>query len=148
MDTEEIITELFKRTRLSVEPNDPIFLIVELNRIILEQEGDLIAGRVSSVADGFERITRRSADELIDTINKASSVLQAQIVTFEASANKLSVPDYLVATHPPERGQEAESLEGGFKKLFIHWALISSIFASGLFVGLFISGFMWVFFRQ
>ena len=148
MDTEEIITELFKRTRLSVEPNDPVFLIVELNRIILEQEGDLIAGRVSSVADGFERITRRSADELIDTINKASSVLQAQIVTFEASANKLSIPDYLTEKHPPEVEQRAESVEDSFKQQFVHWALISSIFGSGLFVGLFLAGFMWVFFKQ
>ena len=146
MDTGEIISKLFHRTRLVVDEKDPIFLVVELNKIILENEADEIANRISVVAEGFEHITRRSADELIETINKASSVLQTQITSFEASVQKLSVPDYLATTLSSEAGKQSdEGVE--FKKQFQQWLLIAGIYGFGLVTGFLISGFMWVFFR-
>lgn len=145
---EEIITELYRRTRMSVDPKDPIFLVVELNNILLEKHSDLIAERVSVVADGFERTSQRGADELIEAINKASSVLQSQLVIFEASAQKISVPEYLkvqnqtAAGDLPKQGSDAE-----FKERFEKAIIYVVVFGAGLVLGLLIAGFMWVFFR-
>lgn len=148
MDNEEIVTELFRRTRQKVDPQDPVFLVVELNQIIMEDKANQIAERVSVVADGFERITRRSADEFIDAINNASSVLQGQVTALEAAAQKVTVPEYLAKKHPGEELAESKGkADGDFKKEFVHTMTIAGIFGFGLVCGLLIAGFMWVFFR-
>lgn len=146
MDTQDLNTELYRRTRQKIDPDDPAFLLVVLNQILLEKEADEIGGRVGVIADGFERITRRSADELIDAINKASSVLQGQATALEAAALKVSVPEFLGQKYPDAEiaAPAVAQAEGG--QLLGMWASIG-FYAAGLVTGLCIAGLLWVFFK-
>lgn len=145
MDTQSINTELYRRTGRKVDVDDPAFMLVVLNQILLEQQAGEISERVAVVADGFERQTRRSADELIETVNKVSSVIQGQVTLLEATALKVSVPELIQQKYPNEGRQEVSTAHGA-DSVAGSWVWVG-FYAAGVITGLCVAGLAWVFFK-
>lgn len=145
---EQVRTELYRRTGKTVDSSDPAFLIVEINRILLESSADSVAGRMSTVADGFERVMQVAIDSQTRVVNEASAVIQNQVTALEAAAMKLSVPQYLEVVHPVNTEKKgALSADELFRERVQGNLILLGVFSLGLALGLLISGFIWVFFR-
>ncbi|MDD2892567.1 MAG: hypothetical protein PHF20_01440 [Halothiobacillaceae bacterium] len=145
MDSQELSAELYRRTRKKIDPNDPAFMLVVLNEILLEQSANDIGERTAIIADGFEHTTRRGTDELIEAINKASAVIQGQVTTLEAAALKISVPELVAQKHPEaELEKPTPQIEQGSMP-----GMLASVwfYAAGVLTGFFLAGLGWIFIR-
>lgn len=144
MKKEEVITELYRRTRVSVDEDDPVLIILALAEIILESQSDVTAERVSLIANGFERSAEKTSNSIVEVLNKSAGILQGLLVQIEASKTNLSIPEYLEVKHPKTKEEKDDE---SFKERFTKLALTCAIFSMGALFAFLVSGFMWVFFR-
>lgn len=144
MTNQDIIDELFKRTRIAVPHDDPVLIVLALANIILENQSDITGERISVIAAGFEHTAEKTAASIVETLNKAAGILQLQLNEIEAAKKNISLPDLLDEKYsPPEITNGEDSFKAQFKK----YAMPAGIFALGALFAFFVSGFMWVFFR-
>lgn len=144
MTNQKIIDELFKRTRIVVPHDDPVLNILALANIILENQSDITAERISVIAAGFEHTAEKTADSIVETLNKAAGILQLQLNEIEATKKSISLPELLDEKYEQPR---PEKRENSFKEKFFKTLIPVGIFSLGLVFGLLICGFLWVFFR-
>lgn len=144
MRNEEVITELFRRTRLTVDADDPVLIILALAEIILENQSDVTAERVSLIANGFERSAEKTSNSIVEVLNKSAGILQGLLSQIEAAKVNLSLPEYLEVKHPKTK---EETQVDSFKERFTKVAIVCGIFSLGACFAFFVSGFMFVFFR-
>lgn len=143
MTNKEIIDELYKRTRIAVREDDPVLLILALANIILENQSDITGERISVIASGFEHTAEKTANSIVETLNKAAGILQLQLNEIEASKQSISLPELLEEKYPAQDTKPAAT----FKGKFTNYAMPAGVFALGATFAFFVSGFMWVFFR-
>lgn len=144
LSNDEIVDELYKRMRVVVSTDDPVLIVAELSKIIIEQQSDIIASRLSNVATGFERSAQKNADSYIESMNKSLGILQGYLITLEAMQQQKPVALLLDEKHPKS---DYENREDSFKERFIQVSLYAGVFAIGSVFAFLVSGFMWVFFR-
>lgn len=143
MTNNEVIQELYRRNRTIVPDDDPVLVIVALAEIILEGQSDITAERVSVIASGFEHTAEKTANSIIETLNKAVGILQLQLNEIEACQKKITLPELLEAKYPTSSVITSE--ESSMAK-FHKAVIVAGIFSLGATFAFLISGFMWVFF--
>lgn len=144
MTNQEIIDELYKRTRIVVPHDDPVLIILALANIILENQSDITGERISVIAAGFEHTAEKTADSIVETLNKAAGILQLQLNEIEAAKKSISLPELLDEKYEQPR---PEKREDSFKEKLFKTLIPVGIFSLGSVFGLLICGFLWVFFR-
>lgn len=96
--SKEVVDELFRRTRIAVGENDPLVLTFHLANIILEKQSDLTAERVSVIAAGFEHTAEKTANSIVETLNKSAGILQLLLNEIAAAKKSISLPELLIPT--------------------------------------------------
>lgn len=144
MTSQEIIDEIYKRTRIVLPHDDPVLIQFALANIILENQSDITGERIAVIAAGFEHTAEKTADSIVETLNKAAGILQLQLNEIEAAKKNISLPDLLDEKYSPP---EIKKVDDFFKAQFMKYAMPAGIFALGALFAFFVSGFMWVFFR-
>jgi len=145
MTNDEVIQELYRRNRTIVPNDDPVLVIVALAEIILESQSNVTAERVSVIASGFERTAEKTANSIVETLNKAVGILQLQLNEIEAYQQKITLPELLDVKYPTTTTDK--NLVESFMAKFHKEAIVAGIFSLGAIFAFLISGFMWVFFR-
>lgn len=140
---QEIIDELFRRTRIALSEDDPALIILTLARIAFENQSDITGERISVIASGFEHTAEKTATSIIESLNKAAGILQLQLNEIEAAKKSVSLPELLEKKYSPPGAAAEES----FKERFFRYAMPAGVFALGSFFAFFVCGFMWVFFK-
>jgi len=142
MTNDEVIQELYRRNRTIVPNDDPVLVIVALAEIILESQSDVTAERVSVIASGFERTAEKTANSIVETLNKAVGILQLQLNEIEAYQQKITLPELLNIKYPTTT--DKNPVESSMAK-FHKEAIVAGIFSLGAIFAFLICGFMWVF---
>lgn len=143
-DNKSVVDELYRRTRIAVSENDPALVMLALANMILESQSDLAAERVSAISAGFEHTAEKTANSIVESLNKAFGILQRQLNEIEAAKKSISLPDLLEEKYSKS---EAKTPDDDFKAKFQKTAITAGTFALGATFAFLISGFMWVFFR-
>jgi len=141
---QKVLDELYKRTGIAFGEDDPVLHLLALSNIILENQSDIAAERVSVIAAGFEHTAERTANSIVASLNKAFGILQLQLNEIEAAKKSISLPTLLEVKYspPPETKQPGEAV----KDKFVRYLFPAGVFALGASFAFLVSGFMWVFF--
>jgi hypothetical protein len=99
--TGDLITAVFAKTGYKITRDDPAFILVELNRLMLENEAAAIADKLSQVTDDFDKTATNNINLWIDTANQATGIFQKKISELEAKVSGLSLPDFLALAEKP-----------------------------------------------
>jgi hypothetical protein len=100
--TSDLITAVFAKTGFKISRDDPAFILVELNRLILENEAAALSDKLALVTKNFDKTATDNVNLWIDTANQATGIFQKKILELEAKVNGLSLPDFLEKRQVPE----------------------------------------------
>ena len=71
MDRTKLIALIVEKTGVKLDQNDPAFVLVELNKAILEDASEKIAANLTDAAKKFEVTTTTNVDNFVDVANEA-----------------------------------------------------------------------------
>lgn len=85
-DLQRLIAEVAARNRIRIEPDDPLFAVVTLNQLVLEETAECLLQRVEATIAGFEtsihqvenRAGKVLAQRLKESLADAQRALQNQ----------------------------------------------------------------------
>lgn len=78
MDQGKLIGEIVQRFGVKLDKDDPAFLLVELNRLVLEQAGDDLAGKLGELPGQVEAAGQRMLAELATRVTKQIDGAEAE----------------------------------------------------------------------
>jgi len=82
-DVKQLITEVRARNGIRVEPDDPIFALVTLNELVLEQVArrvsEEITTRLVAFNDGMNKTERRAGVLLAQDVKEAGAHIRAEL---------------------------------------------------------------------
>lgn len=73
MDRSKLIALIVEKTGVKLDPDDPAFVLVELNQISLEEAAEKISINLNIAANKFEKTTTQNVDNFVDVANEALS---------------------------------------------------------------------------
>lgn len=73
MERNKLIALIVEKTGVKLDPDDPAFVLVELNKISLEEAAEKIAVDLNNAANKFDRTTTQNVDNFVDVANEALS---------------------------------------------------------------------------
>ena len=73
MDKRQLAATLFEKTGVKLTEDDPAFLLVDLNLLVLESERGKAAKDLNQATDQFQAVTTRSIDDFVSVANEALS---------------------------------------------------------------------------
>lgn len=142
MDRRRIIAALVEKTGIKLDEDDPAFLLVELNMLLLEHRTREAARELDSAAEKFSAVAAHNADDFVSVANEALSKfiqrtreLIAAIDTASANAKAIqaaplpAVPAPAVSPSSPAARSSVTWVAGAL------WWLLPSIFGGGALVG-------------
>jgi hypothetical protein len=100
-DLQRLMAEVAIRNKIRIEPDDPLFAVVTLNQLVLEETAQRLLERVEATITGFEtsihRVENRAgkmlAQRLKEAATEAQRVLQGDVSSAcaraQESANRL-----------------------------------------------------------
>jgi hypothetical protein len=85
-DLQRLVAEVAARNKIRIEPDDPLFAVVTLNQLVLEETAECLLRRVEATIAGFEtsihqtenRAGRVLAQRLKESLAEAQRALQNQ----------------------------------------------------------------------
>lgn len=90
MDKRNIVSELFARTGVKLDEDDPALLLVEINQIMLDQREGNIAKPLDEIARKFHETATAQADDFVRLANE--TLKKFGIKTNEIKALLASAP--------------------------------------------------------
>ncbi|MDI1298608.1 hypothetical protein [Methylotenera sp.] len=70
MDKQDVIAEIYKLTGIGLDKDDPAFLLVELNRLMLDSRADEVIIRLDQSIDKLNQERANHLNELVSTSNE------------------------------------------------------------------------------
>ena len=70
MNKRQMIAALFEATGIKISEDDPAFLLVELNRLMLDGEVRKAAKELEDVTDKFRDVTIKNVDDFVSVANE------------------------------------------------------------------------------
>lgn len=140
MDKRQLIAALVEKTGVKLDEDDPAFLLVDLNLMVLESRTSLAADQLARATQEFNAVTTRNVDDFVAVANEALSKFMQRTTELKSTLEGMALgrqvvlPADAMATAVPvsHMGQAA-------KPLAMLWWLAPLIFAFGLVVGLYLS---------
>ena len=139
MDKRQLVAALVEKTGVKLDEDDPAFLLVDLNLMILESRMSEAAKQLATATQEFNAVTTRNVDDFVAVANEALSKFMQRTsemkTTLDAMAfGKAAVP--VVFTAPPAAATHVSEAKAQAAML---WWLVPLVFATGLVVGLSLS---------
>lgn len=134
MDRNKLIALIVEKTGIKLDPDDPAFVLVELNRISLEEAAEKIAADLSNAANKFERTTTQNVDNFVDVANEALSKFIQKTKELTSTIDSVNIQHKEVKYVSENKKNEPSSLQ-------LHWLIPVLMFFSGTVFGVLLAIF-------
>lgn len=139
MDKRQLVAALVEKTGVKLDEDDPAFLLVDLNLMVLESRTSEAARHLANATQEFNAVTTRNVDDFVAVANEALSKFMQRTSEIKAALDEMGLgknPPPVVVTAPVIAGTQA----GAMKPLAaMLWWLVPPVFAAGLVTGLSLS---------
>lgn len=132
MDRRKLISRIVERTGIKLDPDDPAFLLVELNHLAFEESAGEVAGRIEAAAARFDEITTRNVDNFVSVANEALSKFIQRTNEIKAALDVMEGKTgvaFAQAGAAPQSGSPIPSKTAS--KRDVEWWLRSLVFGGG-----------------
>lgn len=133
MNKRQLIAALVEKSGIKLTEDDPAFLLVDLNLLVLESRTSEAAKQLEAATEKFNAVTTRNVDDFVSVANEALSKFMQRTNEIKSSLDNLATkPAQAVAVaasaSPP--APEKSSTRGT-----LLWWLLPLVFASGVLLG-------------
>ena len=133
MDRRKLVAAIVERTGVKLDPDDPAFLLVELNHLMLESEAGKVAGQIELAGDKLNQATTRSLDEFVAVANETVSKFKQQTDQIRIALEGMQIPAAGQAQIAPHAATKNEASNAH------QWWFSPVVFAAGVMVGALLS---------
>ncbi|MRD49354.1 hypothetical protein GHT07_18925 [Caenimonas koreensis DSM 17982] len=136
MDRRQLIAALVEKTGVKLDEDDPAFLLVDLNLMVLDSRTDAAAEKLAAATRDFNAVTTRNVDDFVAVANEALSKFMQRTAELKSTLDALprgGHPAPVVATAPAVAVAQVVANKSPASVLL--W-LVPLVFATGLVVGL------------
>lgn len=141
MDKRQLIAAIVEKTGVKLDEDDPAFLLVDLNLMVLESRTGEAATHLASTTKEFNQVVTRSVDDFVAVANEALSKFMlrtSEIKTLLEKLGPVSIATPAVAAAvPPVSSTAAAPIPAAAQTLL--WWLGPLIFSTGLVTGVALS---------
>lgn len=133
MDRRQLIAAIVERTGIKLDHDDPAFILVELNRLTLEESAKKVADQIGQAAEKFNRVATSQVDDFVTIANEALSKFIQKTNEIKASIDSLPAPPSIQPT--PIAIEKSDFLNKW------GWWVLPGVFIAGTIVGASLSFF-------
>jgi hypothetical protein len=143
VDQRKLISEIVEKCGIRLDPNDPAFILVELNKLVLDEYVNKIAPQLSRATDRFEAVTIRNVDDFVNVANEALSKFIQRTNELKTTLDALERAGQGV-THTTTASALSVALESKYNFGFSHalWWIIPVVLSIGILIGSALSLFL------
>jgi hypothetical protein len=138
VDRRQLIAALVQKTGVKLDEDDPAFLLVDLNLMVLESREDAAAEKLATATREFNAVTTRNVDDFVAVANEALSKFM-QCTNELKSALVAMTPSPQSAPAAIAAPATAARVDPKAAVIAVLWWLVPLVFATGLVVGLSLS---------
>ena len=133
MNKRQLIAALVEKSGIKLTEDDPAFLLVDLNLLVLESRTSEAAKQLEAATEKFNAVTTRNVDDFVSVANEALSKFMQRTNEIKSSLDSLATkpvqaPTVAASASPPESPKS--SPRGA-----LLWWLLPLVFASGVLLG-------------
>ena len=139
MDRRQLVAALVEKTGVKLDEDDPAFLLVDLNLMVLESRTSEAAQRLASATQEFNAVTTRNVDDFVAVANEALSKFMQRTSEIKATLDEMAFgrnPAAVVVAAPAASPAQVIEIRPSAAML---WWLMPLVFAAGLVAGLSLS---------
>lgn len=133
MNKRQLIAALVEKSGIKLTEDDPAFLLVDLNLLVLESRTSEAAKQLEAATEKFNAVTTRNVDDFVSVANEALSKFMQRTNEIKSSLDNLATkPAQAVAVaasaSPPAPAKSST-------RTTLLWWLLPLVFASGVLLG-------------
>ena len=133
MNKRQLIAALVEKSGIKLTEDDPAFLLVDLNLLVLESRTSEAAKQLEAATEKFNAVTTRNVDDFVSVANEALSKFMQRTKEIKSSLDNLATkPAQAVAVaasaSPPAPAKSST-------RTTLLWWLLPLVFASGVLLG-------------
>ena len=133
MDKRRLIAALVEKTGIKLTEDDPAFLLVDLNLLVLESRTSEAAKQLETATEKFNAVTTRNVDDFVSVANEALSKFMQRTNEIKTALDNIAARPALTATVAAPAGASAEVKTG--PKTTLLWWLLPLVFGAGVLLG-------------
>jgi hypothetical protein len=129
----QLIAALVEKSGIKLTEDDPAFLLVDLNLLVLESRTSEAAIQLEAATEKFNAVTTRNVDDFVSVANEALSKFMQRTNEIKSSLDNLSArpaPAGAVAASASPPAPTKSSPRGT-----LLWWLLPLVFGGGVLVG-------------
>lgn len=129
MDKQKLIAEIVQRFDVKLDHDDPAFILVELNRLVLEDSAQKVITQITQAADKLNVVTAVRIDDVIAIANET-------LFKFVQKTNELKATINAFQTLPePSQPKPEKVIVANQQTNQQWWWALPSVFVIGVMVG-------------
>lgn len=133
MNKRQLIAALVEKSGIKLTEDDPAFLLVDLNLLVLESRTSEAAKQLEAATEKFNAVTTRNVDDFVSVANEALSKFMQRTNEIKSSLDSLATkpvqaPTVAASASPP--ASPKSSPRGA-----LLWWLLPLVFALGVLLG-------------
>lgn len=126
MDKRKFIADIVKKTGVKLDEDDPAFLLVELNQLMLEESTSLVTEGIDEATKKLQTVITTNIDDFISVANEAISKFTVSTRELRAAVEAQSLARHSLDNFTSNTKKELTPKETLFTE--IHNALIAHLF--------------------
>lgn len=133
MNKRQLIAALVEKSGIKLTEDDPAFLLVDLNLLVLESRTSEAAIQLEAATEKFNAVTTRNVDDFVSVANEALSKFMQRTNEIKSSLDNLAArpaPAGAVAASASPPAPTKSSPRGT-----LLWWLLPLVFGGGVLVG-------------
>ena len=133
MNKRQLIAALVEKSGIKLTEDDPAFLLVDLNLLVLESRTSEAAIQLEAATEKFNAVTTRNVDDFVSVANEALSKFMQRTNEIKSSLDNLAArpaPAGAVAASASPPAPTESSPRGT-----LLWWLLPLVFGAGVLVG-------------
>ncbi len=133
MNKRQLIAALVEKSGIKLTEDDPAFLLVDLNLLVLESRTSEAAKQLEAATEKFNAVTTRNVDDFVSVANEALSKFMQRTNEIKSSLDNLATkpaqaPTVAASASPPAPPKSSP-------RSALLWWLLPLVFASGVLLG-------------
>lgn len=133
MNKRQLIAALVEKSGIKLTEDDPAFLLVDLNLLVLESRTSEAAKQLEAATEKFSAVTTRNVDDFVSVANEALSKFMQRTNEIKTSLDKLATTPAQAPTVAAPASTPAETKTSPRGSLL--WWLLPLVFGGGVLVG-------------
>lgn len=133
MNKRQLIAALVEKSGIKLTEDDPAFLLVDLNLLVLESRTSEAAKQLEAATEKFNAVTTRNVDDFVSVANEALSKFMQRTNEIKSSLDNLATkpaqaPTVAASASPPAPPKSSP-------RSALLWWLLPLVFALGVLLG-------------